>query len=217
MARRKIRLIGPLVLIGLAIVIGSAPQFRPASRVDLGALDLRPGARRAVTVKVPYSEQYDIGVEMDQATVMRLFPCVTDPSKFGPNSGECPNPARLWPLSLSFNLSNDGRDLTKTISASDGNAGGLYVGRETYTWQPAFVGLKGGATYTLTVRSLADGSALAPAHPRLVLDVARAGFDETVLLEDLAAELLAAGLLLVAALWAVISWARSRRAKGAAA
>jgi hypothetical protein len=192
------RLAGPLLMVGLAVSIVAASFIRRNPVLDLGSIDLRPGAVRTATFRAGYDEHYAIGLRMDQQAAKRLFPCMADPEWFGGEHGvACRGYGpRAWPVALSFALFANGVDITKSIETSASAAGGEYDGQETYMWQPAFIDLHRGKQYRLLVRSVTDGSAILAARPRLVVKVVTPGFSEGMILQRLAA-LFIGGLMLV--------------------
>lgn len=204
--------IGPALLGALALGIGATPWLRSNPVVDLGPLDLHRGATHKTTFRAGYSELYAIGLQMDQRTVKRLFPCMADTTWYSEHRADCEQGGALaWPAQLSFSISSRGEDVSDRIEISRSQAGGQYAGEETYTWQPAFIELRRGDQYTLTVRSLADASAISAAHPRLVAEVVSPGFLEELALKSFAAFVAAIGLLIASAAWFVVGWAKARR------
>lgn len=197
----------PFLVIGVGVAVAVAPYFRPSPVSDLGPIDLRPGAVRTATFKAGYSELYAIGLQMDQKAAKDIAPTSVNPDKFCSPQQPC----KAWPASLSFSLSANGTDITKNIEANTATAGGEYGGQETFTWQAAFVNLQHGKEYHLTARSTADGSALLPAKPRIVVSVVTPGFYEGLMLQSFGAFVLAGVLIVSGAVWALVNWLRSRR------
>jgi hypothetical protein len=205
------RFVGPLGTAILAVVVTLSWFIRPNSTSDLGPIDLRSGAVQTVRFRAGYSEQYAIGLEMDQQIAKRLFPCMVDGLWFNDHRANCLASTHAWPASLSFTLWADGIDLTGSIDVNTAEAGGQYGGDETYTWQPAFAELQRGKTYKLIVHSLTDGTTLLPARPRLVVAVNTVGFSDQEMLRQLGTFLVASTLALVSAAWAIISRKANRR------
>ncbi len=204
---------GPLLLLGSGIVlvlVTSLPGPNPV--IDLGPADLRLGANRNASFNAGYDELYAIGLQMDQRVTISLFPCTADPASLSLNRAACERPeVRVWPVALSFALSADGHDISRSIRMSSAAAGGEYSG-STFTWQPAYVELQRGKEYRLTVHSLRNGSALDPARPRLVMGVVTPGFLEERMLRRMAALVSGAVLVIGGLVWGAARWLPDRRA-----
>lgn len=201
-------------MVGIAVVIVASLAARPKPTIDLGPIDLRPGAVKSATFTAGYKERYAIGLEMNQRTAKRLFPCMADPDA---GKAACKGQGPIWPVALSLTLSANGEDVTKSIGMTGGSSGGEYGGQQTYTWLPVYADLRRGVKYRLVARSPADGSALSAARPRLVVEVYRPGFLEELAVEDLAAYFVGGILIIGASVWASAGWLSARRAIKAAA
>jgi hypothetical protein len=200
----------PLALLAAAIAL-VVFAVSPVDAVWASApLVLKPGAVQTLEFKSKLDGASQVGVEMDQALAKRLFPCTAD--ALLSSTEACP-PDRVasWPVALSFRLTADGKDLPPAFEPSSAESGGEYEGDTGYTWIAGYITLEKGRRYRLVVRSLKDGNALQPAHPRLVLEDPKAGFYEEKALESLASLLAAALLTLAGLIWGVWAWWRSRR------
>ena len=74
MEARPYRYVGPLSLIGLAVVLNVGIALRPNPNIDLGPIDLTPGATAQATFRPEFAEPYAIGVRMDRRIAERLYP-----------------------------------------------------------------------------------------------------------------------------------------------
>lgn len=150
---------------------------------------------------------------MDQQAAKALFPCMVDGSS--PAFGKC-RPDE-FPLALSLALVAKGTDTPITIGRNSSTAGGTYGGGETFTRDVGYASLSPGKAYELTIRSLADGSALAATNPRLVIEVAALDLKGEMLMRAFAV-VAAAALGLVAAIWTLVvyalRWFEQRRQAG---
>lgn len=150
---------------------------------------------------------------MDQKNAKELFPCMVDGSS--PDFGKCETDE--FPLALSLALVADGTDEPIMMIGRDGStAGGRYVGDETFTRDVGYAELSSGKKYQLTIRSLADGTALAPANPRLVIEVHPLDLKGEALMRALAV-VVAAVLGLLAAIWTLSVYVRRRSSVGRSA
>lgn len=204
--------IGPAVLAAFAVAALIFPLFHPPTTLDFGPIRLKPGDRRTVSFKVGYDETYAIGLQMDQQIAKRLAPCLVDPDEtlgFTRQFCERAMPSELPPAFL-ITLVGDGANLSSTVEPSMAIGGGEYEGK-TYTWEAAYVHLRPGTKYDLTVRLTGDATILAPAKPKLVVMVSTPGFFEGLALKALGSHLLAALLLVVGASWALAGRTRSRK------
>jgi hypothetical protein len=165
---------------GFALAAMAVFLLTPKVALNLGPIDLAPGAVRTAAFKVGYSGLYTFGVQMDQAAAKRLAPCLADSDWFPSNLTGCQRPTPHSRPALSFTLAADGKDLTRTVIFTDSGAGGQYGGRETFTWLAASAQLQPGRHYELVVHSLGDGSALAEAHPKLIAEMLAPRFGVTV-------------------------------------
>lgn len=130
-------------------------------------LDLRAGAVQVVEFRTRYAKPYQIGVEMDQKAAQRIVPCMADARS--PSFGRC-KPGEL-PLALSLALIVKGSDAPTVIRGEGSKGGGSATRDETYSMGLGATWLRGGETYQLTIRSLSDATILAPAHPRLIVEL----------------------------------------------
>jgi hypothetical protein len=198
------RNLGPLSLVGFALLLNVAIALRPNPVIDLGSIDLTPGATARATFRPEYAERYAIGVRMNRRVAEHLYPCTV--STEGMLKPECKNPALRWPVNLSLKISSDGRDLSSEIEPETSLAGGEYEGTDTYTWVAAYMRPVPGTAYHLDVRSMGRASSLGIAQPHLVVSAASApGLLEGNAIEQAAA--LVVGVLLVvgAGIWTAMS------------
>ena len=137
--------LGPLSLVGVALLLNVAVALRPNPVIDLGSIDLTPGATARATFRPEYAERYAIGVRMNQSVAERMYPCTVSTESM--QKPECKNPALRWPLKLFLKISSDGRDLSSEIEPDDSLAGGEYEGADTYTWVTAYMRPVPGTTY----------------------------------------------------------------------
>ncbi len=210
MKTQRWRNLGPLGLVGLAMILNVAVMLRPNPVIDLGLIDLTPGAAARVTFRPEYAERYAIGVRMDQRVAERLYPCAVSTEDM-PKPG-CKNPASRWPVTLSLRMSLDGRDLSSEIEPDTSLAGGQYEGADTYTWVAAYIRPIPGQTYYLDVRSIGRATSLGHAKPHLVVSAASApGLLESNAIEQIAAWVVGFLLLVTAGIWSAIS-SRRRQA-----
>lgn len=198
------RSLGPLSLVGLALLLNVAVALRPNPIIDLGSIDLTPGATARATFRPEYAELYAIGVRMNRRVAERLYPCTV--STEATQKPDCKDPALRWPVNLSLKISSDGRDLSSEIEPETSLAGGEYEGTDIYTWVAAYMRPVPGTTYQLDVRSIGRASSLDVAQPHLVVSAASApGLLESNAIKQAAA--LVVGVLLVvgAGIWAAMS------------
>ncbi|WP_165185246.1 hypothetical protein [Caulobacter soli] len=197
----------PLILLSLAVMVGLAVIFvsDPPTRVASAPLDLRPGGVTKVVFKAALDEFYDLGVEMDQASAKRLFPCVANIDQL-----DEPCAGASMPVRLSVVLSSDGADLLRRTYSAEGVLGGRYGGQQSFTLGVEGVRLTRGRTYILVVRSLSDAAPLAQARPRLVVDADTIGRIGLTIWRALV-EAVALGLALIAGVWAGVVWLLKRR------
>ncbi|RYY26499.1 MAG: hypothetical protein EOP62_10250 [Sphingomonadales bacterium] len=213
MKTRLLRKLGPLGLIGLAVLLNLVVALRPNPVIDFGPFDLTPGTTKQVTFQAGYTETYAIGVRMNRETAERMYPCTVSVDAM--QKAECKTPASPWPVVLALKASSNGRNLTGEITPSTSLAGGQYEGADTYTWVGAHIRLATGETYHLDVRSIGRASSLQSAQPHLVISAAGApGLMESNAIGQMIA--LCAGILLLAgaAIWAMINerWRRTAAA-----
>jgi hypothetical protein len=207
MKTRLRRYVGPLSLVGLAVLLNVGIALRPNPEIDLGPIDLKPGATARAIFQAGYAETYAIGVRMDQRVAERLYPCTVSPQAM--QKPECKSPASPWPLTLALKLSSGGRDLTGEIERSASLAGGEYEGANAYTWEAAYIRPVPGRTYNLEVRSTGRASSLDLAQPRLVVSAVGApGLLEGMAIQQVVADIVGVLLIAGAAIW---TFAISRR------
>ena len=199
--------IPPLMLLSLAISVGLAAIFvpYPPARVASGPMDLRPGGVTRLEFTAVRDEFYDLEVEMDQAVAKRQFPCVANIDHLGE-----PCAGASIPVQLSVVLSSGGVDLLRRTYSAEGVRGGSYGGQESFALGVEGVRLTKGRTYSLVARSLSDGSPLARARPRLVVDADTIGRVGLAIWRALI-EAAALGLALIAGVWAGVVWLLRRR------
>lgn len=203
------RKIGPPSLIGLAVLLNLGAAFSPNPVIDLGPIDLTPGATKRATFQAGYRENYAVGIMMDQKAAERMYPCAVSVEAM--QTAECKSPRSPWPLVLSLNMWSNGRNITDEITPSASLAGGQYLGADTFTWVAADIRLVPGRTYHLDVRSIGLASSLQSARPHLVVSAAGApGLLESNAIRQIAALFVGVLLLVSAAIWALINarWAR---------
>ena len=207
MKRHRWRNLGPLSLIGLALVVNVAVALRPNPVIDLGSIDLTPGVTTRATFRADYAERYAIGVRMSQRAAAQLYPCSVSAEVM--SKPECKNPALRWPVALSLKISADGRDLSSEIEPDAALAGGEYEGATTFTWVAAYIRPDLRKTYQLDVRSIGRASSLGLAQPHLVVSAAGApGLLESNAIEQAAAGLFGALLVVGAGIWAALGLRR---------
>lgn len=100
MAIARWRRLGPLGLVGLAFLALAIFAFPPNPVIDLGLIDLAPGAIKKATFRVGYAEKYAIGVMMDQTIAAQVYPCTADPELLW--QPQCRLTHRTWPVSLAI-------------------------------------------------------------------------------------------------------------------
>lgn len=198
------RYVGPLSVIGLAVLLNVGVAMRPNPAIDLGPIDLTPGATTRATFRPEYAERYSIGVRMNQRMAERIYPCTVSPDAM--QRPECKSPALPWPLNLALKISSNGRDLSSEIEPNASLAGGEYEGADTYTWVAAYMHPVPRKTYDLDVRSIGRASSLRVAQPHLIVSAASApGLLEGNALEQVAARVVGVLLVTGAAIWAAMS------------
>lgn len=196
--------VGPLSLVGLALLLNVAVALRPNPVIDLGPIDLTHGATVRVTFRPQYAERYAIGVRMNQRVAARLYPCTVSAELM--QKPECKKPALAWPVNLSIKLSSDGRDLSSEIEPETSLAGGEYEGADTYMWVAAYMRPVPGTTYYLDVRSIGRASSLDVAQPHIFVSAANApGRLESNAIEQATAWVVGVVLVLGAGIWAGMS------------
>ena len=207
-------LVAPLAIATIAALIAaSALLFKPDARAVSVPVDLRADAVQTIEFRAAYSNSYVIGVEMDQKAAKELFPCMADGSS--PAFGKCETDE--FPLALALALVADGTDEPiMMIGRDNSTAGGRYGGDETFTRDVGYADMSRGKTYQLTIRSLADGTALASTNPRLVIEVHPLDLKGEALMRGLAV-VVAAVLGLVAAIWTLGVYVRRRARVGQSA
>ncbi len=209
MGKYRSRQLGPPSLVGLAVLLNVGVTFSPNPVIDLGPIDLTPGMTKQAAFQASYSENYAIGVMMDQKTAKRMYPCIVSVEAM--QKAQCKGSASTWPVALALKMLSNGSNLTGEIMPSTATAGGEYQGSDTYTWDAANIRLVAGKTYHLNVRSIGFASSLQSAQPHLVVSAAGVpGLLESNSILQIAA--LFAGILFLAAaaIWSVIN-ARSHR------
>jgi len=159
--------------------------------------NLAKNSSHTIDFMAAYNSSYTIGVELDQRRAMQLFPCTTNPGNFSSGCHE------VFPINIALKLSENGQDISGRIRLAGTGAGGQYGGHETYLREVGYVSLQRNKHYRLTYMSLTDGSALALAHPRLVVD-ASAQYSETLMVQQLGALILATILAITSGIWALI-------------
>lgn len=155
-------ILGPLILVAVALLLNLAVALRPSPVIDLGLIDLTPGATTHATFRAAYAESYGIGVRMDRDEAERLFPCTVSVEAM--QTSQCKIEFPSWPVALALRASSSGRDVSSEITPTESVAGGEYEGAHAYTWFGAYIRPVPGRTYQLDVRSIGRPSHLQAAH-----------------------------------------------------
>jgi len=167
---RSTALIGAAMLLGSAAVgVGLETVGRRATEAVSFAVDLRPGVSRSPAFRAAYDEPYEVGLEVDRTLPFKSTECLlgvretSGPGDVRPGPcGEAPSPVDLeWAVYEGAHVVARGR-------AEPGQA--VAYG-ETITRWLGEVRLRTGRDYSVEVRSNRDVSALAPARPRITLEV----------------------------------------------
>lgn len=185
-----------------ALVVPGHP--RPVSAV----IDLSENATSELAFRTDADGGYQAELEMDQPMVGRLYSCVAGiDTVIAPS---CQGPS--MPLDLSISIVGEKGPVVQDRYVADGARGGSFGG-DTFAVLMDAGQLQPRTDYRLVVRSLRDGSALAPARPRLAVDIAPGQRD----LETLQRVLTMAGaglIATVALIWAAILAAMRLRKAG---
>ena len=157
-------------LLGLAMLIylGANHLGRRDPVAVSFPIDLRLGVTRSPTFQADYAEDYEIGLQANRALPHKITRCLLGDTltAIGGATPE-PCPEGLHSVELEWTLFEAGRAIDRgaTVVGQPGSYG------QDITREFGKAKLRPGRSYMIEVRSLRDTSALAPAHPRVKLEV----------------------------------------------
>lgn len=162
---------------------------------DPAPLKLGKGEVTKLTFTTSAAGAYQINLEMDQGPARALHPCVVD-TPYPYDAKVCP---RGMPFLLTGQLIGPEGFVEEVAYSTDEDRGGQNGGTETFALMLDLVDLTGETPYRLVVKSGTDASALAAAHPRLVVQL-DAGKREAEMAYRVLGFVAGCGLLILAAL-----------------
>ncbi|WP_421936739.1 hypothetical protein [Phenylobacterium sp.] len=161
---------GAAIVLGAAIVgLGLQTVGRRAPVAVSFPIDLRPGVTSSPVFRAAYNEPYGVGLEVERVMPFETTNCLlgardlTGPDYERPAyCGDTPSPVDLeWVL----------YEGAQTVERGRAESGQAAAYGPTITRNLGTARLRPGHDYRIEVRSNRDASALAPARPRITLEV----------------------------------------------